>query len=109
MRLGNLVESGARAIRAALPKSRNGGEDDAWINGTERFVGYSQAVFDVRPKILNHHVCVPDQSHENVVAGRFLQIERQRTLVAVKIQHVGTVTRAAHTFVGVDAGRRLES
>jgi hypothetical protein len=70
------------------PKSGNGGEDDARINGTQRFVGYSQAVFDVRPKILNHHVCVPDQSHENVVAGLFLQIERQRTLVAVKIQHV---------------------
>jgi hypothetical protein len=40
--------------------------------------------------------------------GLFLQIERQRTLVAVKIQHVGTITGSAHAFVGVDAGRRFD-
>ena len=66
------------------------------------------ALFDVRSKIFHDHVGVFNQPHEDFVPGPLFQIERQRTFVAMEIEHVGAIPRTAHAFVRVDARRRFD-
>ena len=103
--LGNLVKPGAGAVRPVFSKAGNAGQDDARVDLGQRLVVNTQPKLDIRPKVLDHHVGVLNQLEKNLLGLRLLEVEGDRPLVAVQVDHVVGVSAAQAALVGVHPRR----
>ena len=99
--LHDLVHPRPVAVRPVLPESRDAGEDDAPVHGRERFVADAEALLDVGTEVLHHDVRAGDQLHEDRAPLRPLEVERQATLVAMKVLFVRAVAGAGDRWHAV--------
>ncbi|CPK17390.1 Uncharacterised protein [Bordetella pertussis] len=107
--LRDLVEAGPAGIRAALPEAGNAGQDDARVDGAQRFIIHAQARFHVRAPVLHHHVGAGHQAPEHRHPFGLFQVERQRPLVAVQVLEIAApAVGGEHRLVGIDARRRFD-
>jgi hypothetical protein len=97
--LGDLVEARALGIGAVLTEARDRAQHDARIYLLQALIVDAQPELHVGAIVLDHHVGLLDQLHEDGLAVRFLEIERDRALVAVQVLKVRPVARPAHIHV----------
>jgi hypothetical protein len=102
--LGDLVHAAALGVRAGLPEAGDGGVDQPWVDLLQVVVGDLQPVLDLHPHVLDHHVGGGGQLEEGRVPVRVLEVERDGALVAVQVDAVEAVARAAQPVRGA---RRL--
>ena len=108
--LDDLVKAGPARIRAGLAEAGDAGQDDARVDGAQVLISQAQSRLDVRAPVLDHHVGGGDQAAQHGQAFRLLQVQRQRTLVAVQVLEVAAVAVGGeHGFVGIDAGGRFDA
>ena len=105
--LRDLVDAGARRVRARLAEARDRAVDDARVDLGDALIVDAEAVLHVAAIVLDDDVGVLRQSHEDRLALGALEVERQRTLVAMQVLEVEAVALAAHG-VDVVVGGRLD-
>src|SRR5580704_5749706 len=105
--LGNLVEARALGIGTVLAEARDRAQHDARIHFLQALVVDAQSELHVGAVILDHHVGLLDQLHEDGLAVRLLQVERDRALVAVQVLEVRPMARPAHIHIA-GARRHLD-
>src|SRR4029453_2028112 len=105
--LGDLVEARAFGVGAVLAEARDRAQDDARVHLLQAFVVDAQPELHVGAVVLDHDVGLLDQLLEDGEAVGFLEIERDRLLVAMQVLEVWSVARPAHVHVA-GAGRHLD-
>ena len=105
--LGDLVEARALGIGPVLAEARDRAQDDARVHLLQALVVDAETELHVGAVVLDHHVGLLDQLHEDGEAVRLLEVERDRALVAMQVLEVGPMARPAHVHV-TGAGRHLD-
>src|SRR3979490_670232 len=94
--LGDLVKTRTLAIGSVFTEAGNGPIDDALVDRTNALVIDPEAEFYVRPVVLDNNIGGFDHPFEDCDAVWFLQIEREASLVAMKVLEIGPMPRPAH-------------
>ena len=81
--LGDGGEPGTGRVRAGLPEAGHASDHERRIALVEHVGPESHAFEGAGTEVLDEHLCVVDESEEHVAIGRILQVESDRTLVAV--------------------------
>ena len=87
--LGDLVVSGATALRPVVPKPSDGQHHQPGVELVQPVGGKAQPVKDPGAEVLHQHIGGPDQPRQRLPAIVALQIQREGFLVAVAGQKVG--------------------
>ena len=106
--LRDLVDAGTRRVGAGLAEARDRAVDDLRIDLLDRLVVDLEAVLHVGAVVLDDHVGLLRELHEDRVAFLALEVERDRLLVAVQVLEVEAVAAAAHGVGAAGFGRRLD-
>ena len=106
--LHDLVDAGARRVRAVLTEARDGCQDDARVDRLQLLVGEAEALLHRGAEIFHHDVGAGDQPGQHFGAGRRLQIEAQAALVAMQVLLVGAVA-APGDAADLAVGRRVDA
>ena len=96
---------------AARPEPLDRGIDDARVDLLDALPGKTLPVEHAGAEILDHHIAVPDQVFEDLLAGRRFQVERDAALVRVQhreIEAVGALDVAQLAARDVAAPRHLD-
>ncbi len=88
--LDDRIVRGLLRIAAVLAETEHPAVDDARIDCPHFVIGELQARHRRRPHIPHEHVRAPDETQERLIAGRLLQIQHERALVAVQVQELRT-------------------
>ena len=106
--LGDLVEARPVAVGAVLAEAGQADVDEARVDGAQRFVVEAEPVLHVGPIVLDQHVGAFRHLLENGDALGLLEVERDAALVAVQVEEVRALARAAHHRVLVAVLRHLD-
>ena len=106
--LRDLVEARPIAVGTVLAEARQAHIDEARIDLAQRLVVEAEPVLHVGPVVLDQHVGAGRQLLQDGDAVGRLEVERDAALVAMQVEEVGTVARAAHHRVLVALLRHLD-
>ena len=103
--LHHLVDARAVAVGTGLSEAGNAAIDDARIDGFDALVVDPEAMFHVGAHVFEDDVGLRGQLHEDRLALRRFEVERQGALVAMQVDAVGTEA-VAGIILGVRHGER---
>ena len=104
--LGDLVDAGAMAVRAALAEAGDRGVHDPRVDPPHRLVVDAEPVLHADPHVLDEHVRLLGEAEEDALAFLGLEVEHHRPLVAVQVLVVEAVAIAD---VAGAVARRLDA
>ena len=106
--LCNLVEARPHPVRPFLPETRNAGQNDARVDRRKAVVIDAQPGLHIGTVIFDDHIGRAHQAMQHGFCTRGFEVERDQSLVAMKVEHVGAIARTGHQFGAARVGGRFD-